>query len=271
MRLIGKEHFQSASQHPPTEDVKIEEIGEENDEDVVDIDIDPENINEEEIELVKALYLEENYEELDDDFMLKANLDQVLEEYEDDLPEPVPSVPKSELDEALDEFISEHKEMFEKEVEKKVRLDFEKIPFEEDHVLRAAMEREPSPVRNPADSESSEEIDDVVSHTSQYTNTDNRPAVLSVRKQKERKEKKTGDEGKEEEEEEVKGESGKRIRNETKEEKKIRKEKIKADKKTAREKKKTLKEMYKQEKVKLDEKDVGSYDIRQGTSIIKIS
>lgn len=272
-RLIGHEYFQNNVVLPQCDDVKIEEIGEEIDEDdVVDIDIDPDNINEEEAEVIKALYLEQNYEELDDDFMLKANLDDVLGEYEDEAPEPVPTVMKNELDAALDEFITEHKQMFVKETNKILGIHFEGIPFEQDHVLIAAIERESSSDKTPEESESSE-CDDVVSHASQFTNTDNRPVVLSLRERKPRKEKKNIPEEKEKEDEkeiDKEKESGKRIRTETKEEKKMRKDKIKADKKIARDKKRVLKEMYKSEKVKLDTKDVGTYDVRQGTSVIKL-
>ena len=56
-----------------------------------------------------------------------------------------------------------------------------------------------------------------------------------------------------------------------KEEKKIRKEKIKVEKKMIREKKKELKELQKIEKIKTDNRLVGTYDIRQGTSVIKLS
>ena len=211
------------------------------------------------------MYLEkEESEELEDDFMLQANLDEVLKEYKDDIPDTIPTVPLNELESALDEFIAENKKMF--EPEKKIFMDFERIPFEQDHVLQNVLDKEISPARTPVESESSDELDDVVSHASQYTNTDNRPALISLGKPKEKKQKKEPKTV----EEKVK-ESGKRERNETKEEKKIRKEKIKVEKKMIREKKKELKELQKIEKIKTDNRLVGTYDIRQGTSVIKLS
>ena len=112
-KIIGNQYFQDNLPVPQNEDVKIEEIGEEiqeGDEEIVDIDVDPNNINDEEVEVIKALYLEQNYDELDDDFMLKANLDEVLEEYKDDIPDDHLIIPQKDIDAALDEFISEQSE-----------------------------------------------------------------------------------------------------------------------------------------------------------------
>lgn len=255
--------------------MQIEEFDEE---DAVDIDIDPKNINDEEFEVIKALYDDKEYEELDDDFVVQANLDKVLEEYKEDVENVVTKIPQNEFEAAMDEFISEHKQMFTKEP--KFNMDFERLPFEQDYVLQAAIAKEPSPYHSPKVSDSSDESeDDVVSHASHYTNTDNRPEIVSIRtgekkkkgkgkKEKEKEKEKVEDDG---ENEEDKKESGKRKKNETKEEKKARKEKIKLEKKEAREKKKKLKDLYKVEKSKIDERDTGNYDIRSGTSVIKLT
>ncbi|OMJ75668.1 hypothetical protein SteCoe_25133 [Stentor coeruleus] len=269
-KLIGAEYFRDGLKKiEPTEDVQIEEFDEE---DAVDIDIDPKNINDEEFEVIKALYDDKEYEELDDDFVVQANLDKVLEEYKDDPENIVTKVSQNEFESAMDEFISEHQQMFTKEP--KLNLDFERLPFEQDHVLQAAIAKEPSPYHTPEPSDSSDESeDDVVSHASHFTNTDNRPEIVSIRTGESRKkigkDKKKKDE--DEKNDEDKKESGKRKRNETKEEKKARKDKIKMEKKEAREKKKKLKDLYKVEKNKIDERDTGNYDIRSGTSVIKLT
>ena len=266
-RIIGGEVFRDNLPLPAHPDVQIEEIGE--DEEVVDIDIDPDNINDEEVEVIKALYDEKEYEEIDDDFIQKANLDEVLNEYdfESDKPDKIVKVSKAELEEALQEFIVEHKPLFNEENFK--ILDFEGIPFEQDHVLKAALEQDSDSMKDPRESSESELEDDVVSNASHFTNTDNRPEVVSVRlsakviKTKSEKKPKVEDE-------EVKKESGHRCREETKEEKKERKEKIKAEKKAIREEKKKKKNELKLEKVKEEKRLAGNYDIRQGTSIIKL-
>jgi hypothetical protein len=268
--LLGAEYFRDNLPVPPPADVQIEEV---DTDEAVDIDIDPNNINDEEVAVIKALYEEDQeYEEIEDDFMLKANLDEVLEEYKEEVKEedPPAKVSKAELEEAMNEFVEEHKTML--EGEHKIFGDFEKIPYEQDHVLQAALTKEESSEqeeekKNSGDEESE---DDVVSNASHFTNTDNRPEVVSVRLGvKKEKKKETREEGKTEEI--VKKESGKRDRNETKEEKKARKEKIKVEKKAAREEKKKVKEMYKVEKEKISQQDVGKYDIRPGTSVLKLN
>ncbi|OMJ95490.1 hypothetical protein SteCoe_1084 [Stentor coeruleus] len=267
-KLIGAEYFRDGLKKlEPTDDVQIEEFDEE---DAVDIDIDPKNINDEEFEVIKALYDDKEYEEIDDDFVVQANLDKVLEEYKEDIENVVTKIPQNEFEAAMDEFISEHKQMFIKEP--KLNLDFERLPFEQDYVLQNAIAKEPSPYHSPEPSDSSDEIeDDVVSHASHFTNTDNRPGIVSIRTGKKKEKSKKEKEEKSEESEEDKKESGKRKRNETKEEKKERKDKIKMEKKEAREKKKKLKDLYKVEKNKIDERDTGNYDIRSGTSVIKLT
>lgn len=273
--LLGHEYFQDSLPVPGHPDVQIEEIGEEGEKDeeeeeeVVDIDIDPNNINDTEVEVIKALYDDKEYEEIDDDFIQQANLDEVLELYDEKNPEPeeeIKKVSRSELEEAMNEFVSEHEVMFYDKNQK--ILEFEGIPYEQDHVLHAMLERSSESSVDPRESSESESEDDVISNASHFTNTDNRPEVISVRLQpivrKEKKKKKV-------EKEEVKKESGKREKNETKEEKKERKEKIKADKKLLREEKKKRKVENKEEKNKVAGRAVGTYDIRQGTSVIKLS
>jgi hypothetical protein len=269
--LIGSQYFQDTPLKPiedtKIDDVKIEEVGEEyENSEEVDIDIDPNSINDDQFEVIKALYTEKDSDDLDDDFMIKANLEEVLEEYKENVPDVIQKIDDKELNEALDEFISDHKQMFSDE--KKLIMDFEKIPFEQDHVLQSLIDKEISPLVSPVDSDTSEEKDDVVSHTSQYTNTDNRPAVIAIR-QPRIKEKKI--EKQEVISAEIAKASGKREKNETKEEKKARKDKIKEDKKTIREKKKANKEIKKIEKHNADLRNVGNYDVRQGISVIKLS
>lgn len=267
-KLIGCEYFRDNLPMPQHPDVEFEEIGEEDD--AVDIDIDPDNINEAEVEVIKALYEDKEYEEIEDDFIQQANLDEVLELYDDGRKEPedeIKKVSRSELEDAMNEFVSEHQVMFHSENQK--IYEFEGIPFEKDHVLQAILDKSSESSVEFKESSESEIEDDIVSNASHFTNTDNRPEVVSVRLQpvvKKDKSKKNA-----EKEEEKKGESGQRVRNETKEEKKVRKEKIKAEKKVLREEKKKRKLENKEEKTKVVGRTVGTYDIRQGTSVIKLS
>lgn len=275
--LLGSQYFQDGLPIPQHPDVEIEEIGEEGEKDEegdeedeeVDIDIDPNNINDTEVEVIKALYDDKEYDEIDDDFIQQANLDEVLELYDEKNPEPednVKKVSKSELEDAMNEFVNEHQIMFYDKNQK--IFEFEGIPFEQDHVLHAILDRSSDSSVDIKESSESESEDDVISNASHFTNTDNRPEVISVRLQpvvkKEKKKKKV-------EKEETKKESGKREKNETKEEKKERKEKIKASKKLLREEKKKRKLENKEEKSKVVGRTVGTYDIRQGTSVMKLS
>jgi hypothetical protein len=269
--LIGGEHFRDTLppdfHHPSHPDVQIEELEEE---EAVDIDIDPENINDEEVEVIKALYDEKDYEEIDDDFIQQANLDEVLQEYDENLEEkeePIIKVSRSELEAALNEFITEHKPLFNQENPK--IFEFEGIPFEQDHVLKAALDKSSDSEKELEESSESQEEDDVISNASHFTNTDNRPEVISVRTSGRTSKKIVKKE--ENKELESKKISGRRERNETKEEKKIRKEKIKNERKEAREEKKKKKEEVKVEKAKEVKRGVGNYDVRQGTSVIKLN
>mmetsp|Transcript_17561 Transcript_17561/g.17525 ORF Transcript_17561/g.17525 Transcript_17561/m.17525 type:complete len:262 (-) Transcript_17561:26-811(-) len=261
--------------------------------------MDPNEMKPEQLDILEALYKDAEGEEgeLEDDFLQLANqegeeeLEEVMKEYESDSEsekeEPRGLVPKSVLDEAMEEFVQEHPTMFgetnlEKEEEEKEgtvhqkKITYEKIKPEEDHVMQRILaelvEEEPEEVEiDVPEPEYKVREDDINSVTSTYTNTDNRPIVVSVRSGADKKNKKLKREGeKEDEKEENKKQPGHRERGETKEEKKKRKEEIKAQKKESRERKKNIKILYKVEKSKQNELKSGTGDVASGYSIIKL-
>ncbi|CAG9318082.1 unnamed protein product [Blepharisma stoltei] len=297
--LVGEKYFD--------ENAKVDEglklIGEEpksneGEFEIVDIDMDPNEMKPEQIDILEALYKDAEGEEgeLEDDFLQLANqegeeeLEEVMKEYESDSEnekeEPRGLVPKSVLDEAMEEFVQEHPTMFGETNEDKKEEDatvytkkitYEKIKPEEDHVMQRILAELVEETAEEGEIEVPEpeykvREDDINSVASTYTNTDNRPIIVSVRPGADKKGKKLKGKGGEEEDEkeENKKQPGHRDRGETKEEKKKRKEEIKAQKKESRERKKNIKILYKVEKSKQNELNSGTGDVASGYSIIKL-
>mmetsp|Transcript_12329 Transcript_12329/g.17962 ORF Transcript_12329/g.17962 Transcript_12329/m.17962 type:complete len:304 (-) Transcript_12329:107-1018(-) len=264
--LIGKKYF-----------------GEEDSEDYdeVDIDLDPSAMDKEQIEVLEALY-DEDEAEIPDDFLMVANqeLDKVLEEYSDSEEEPQQTINQEDLREAMNEFISEHPAMFQNvEVDlpeftsdglvilRKKNCQPEKITFEEDHVLQEILQREEEEEVEDLPEPPQRDFNvDIQSVTSTWSNIDNRPKVIQL-VPKHKKEKPKKETPQVEEKEPV---QFKREQSESKEDKKQRKLKVKELKKASRERKKALKETATRQKLQHNSAQARGYDIAQGVSVLKL-
>lgn len=218
----------------------------------VDIDIDPSHPEHEQIEILEALYDEENYEgELDDEFFNIANKDdsefeEIMKMYDCDEAESNELISEDKVKEAIQEFKGQHKYLYKdqrgKEKATKGLGNNEVSDIEKDHIIQAILNRSSSAESEEKynENEESKEELDIESVASTYTNTDNRPHLVILKeKQKRTKQPKT----------EPKPEERPKThytidRQETKEDKKLRKQQVKEEKKLNRERKKALKLLF---------------------------
>lgn len=239
--------------------------------------------------VMAALDNAEDYDSMSSDFVQEAaatppedpEFEQVAEEYnteqrEEDYPRDV--IKGRELELLMEEFKREHPDMMEEEGKEEHVEDMPKpLDYDQDHLLHkweakdsdedgdAIAER----VYNQISYREPPETDDVESVVSTYTNTDNRPAVLTVKST--HKTPKTAPAKPEEPESKPAPQVISIPENETKEEKKARKAAFKEAKKDKRAQKKALKESFKSEKVRQTQQASGTYDTPQGYSVVKIS
>jgi protein LTV1 len=185
----------------------------------------------------------------------------------------------------MDDFKKEYPDMLEEQkapVEPVMEMPT-RIEYEQDHLLRKLEEMEEEETGDQIAEKAfarltyrePEEKDDVESVVSTYTNTDNRPAVISVSTAVKRTARATS------QPEAVSSEQPPASKpvstalpipaDETKEEKKARKAAIKTAKKEKRVQKKELKESFKSEKAKQVQQTSGTYDTPQGYSVVKIN
>jgi len=239
--------------------------------------------HEEEV-VLNALDAEDGiYEELEDDFVKQAEgeeeFEEVYQEYEEeDEYEEIKAediAPESELQDALKEFMEDHPSMFDNKEGVLDKLAAREVQIENNHCLKRVLEQEEPDLDVMYEklvAKEPEDRFDVETIVSTYTNTDNRPAVVSLTqaKPKKMKSKEGMDTHEEKESKEKIGTSGHRDRTETKEQRKERKAAIKLQKKESRLKKKELKILYKQEQLKQQKRDSMAYDIKDGLSVIKL-
>lgn len=237
--------------------------------------------HEEEV-VLRALEAEDGiFEEIDDDFVKQADaeeeFEEVYQEYEEeeDEEEEIKAeeiAPDSELQDALNEFIHDHPSIFENKEGVIEKLQARDSQLKENHCLTRVLEEEEPDLNAMYEqliARQPEDKFDVESIMSTYTNTDNRPAVVSLTQKKPRK---TNDKETPDIKETVEktGKSGHRDRTETAEQRKERKAAIKSQKKESRLKKKELKTLYKQEQLKQQKRDSMAYDVKDGLSVIKL-
>ena len=256
-------------------------------------------LNAQEQAVLAALDHASDYDSLNSDFIQEAaagpsedqEFQQVADDYEADEPEdayPRHILKGKALDALMADFKKEYPDMLEEQKapeEQKASeepvMEIPKIEYEQDHLLRKLEEMEEEETGDQVAEKAfarltyrePEEKDDVESIVSTYTNTDNRPAVISVCTAVKRT---AGVTSKPEavptEQPASKPSTALPIpADETKEEKKARKAAIKAAKKEKRVQKKELKESFKSEKAKQVQQTSGTYDTPQGYSVVKIN
>jgi hypothetical protein len=243
---------------------EVEEVKEEEEE------LDEEDLTDQQREVLEALE-DEGYEELEDDFVFKAEgeeVEEVFEEYDDEeigAPEVggVNSVSKAEFEAAMQEFIEEHPELLRKKKEHPLDVIG---PVEYDHLMQAAeaIDSDYEEYYTQMAVRAPEDPWDVESVTSTYTNTDNRPKVISV----------TSATAKLKPKEvhvppplvEVKKPQ------DSKEplDKKARKTAVKLERRENRKAKKELKQLYSVEQRKQGSRLAGRYDAPQGIAVHKL-
>ncbi len=253
-------------------------------------------LNPQEQAVLAALDHASDYDSLSSDFIQEAaagpsedqDFQQVAEDYEADQPEaayPRHILKGKALNALMDDFKKEYPDMLEEQkapVEPVMEMPT-RIEYEQDHLLRKLEEMEEEETGDQIAEKAfarltyrePEEKDDVESVVSTYTNTDNRPAVISVSTAVKRTARATS------QPEAVSSEpqpASKPVStalpipaDETKEEKKARKAAIKTAKKEKRVQKKELKESFKSEKAKQVQQTSGTYDTPQGYSVVKIN
>jgi hypothetical protein len=242
---------------------EVEEVKEEE-------ELDEQDLTDQQREVLEALE-DEGYEELEDDFVFKAEgqgVEEVFEEYDDEeigAPEVggVNSVSKAEFDAAMQEFIEEHPELLRKKKEHPLDVIG---AVEYDHLMQAAEATDSDyeeyytqmAVRPPEDPW------DVESVTSTYTNTDNRPKVISVTNAK-AKSKPTKVLAPSPLVEVKKPEDSKEPLD-----KKARKTAVKLERRENRKTKKELKQLYSVEHRKQGSRLAGNYDAPQGFAVHKL-
>jgi len=252
-------------------------------------------LNPQEQAVLTALDHASDYDSLNSDFIQEAaasptedpEFQQVAEDYEADLPEaayPRDILKGKELNALMEEFKREHPNLLEEQKPTEEQsLEMPKMEYEQDHLLRRWEEMEEEETGDQIAERAFEKLtyrepeekDDVESVVSTYTNTDNRPAVISVSRPEKRSfavsakpvapvsEVETGSKP---------ADTSLPVpADETKEEKKARKAALKAAKKEKRVQKKELKESFKSEKARQVQQTSGTYDTPQGYAVIKIS
>lgn len=234
-----------------------------------------EELNDNQLEVLAALEDDEDneYEEdLEDDFVLKAEGDDVAEVYEEyddeDIGAPesggITTVSKAEFDAAMREFAEQHPDLVRQKREHP--LDVIGI-VEYDHIMRAVEEDDSDYEEYYQKLTESAQKDewDIESVTSTYTNTDNRPKVISVTGAKP----KTKAKPKPVAPVEPQPPASKPIV-EVPTDKKERKAAVKLERREKRKNKKELKQMFSTERQKQGDRLAGKYDAPQGVSVHKL-
>lgn len=251
-------------------------------------------LNPQEQAVLAALDHASDYDSFSSDFIQEAaatpsedpEFQQVAEDYETDLPEaayPRDILKGQALNALMEEFKREHPDLLEEHKgPEEQTIEMPKIQYEQDHLLRKWEEMDDEETGDQVAERAFEKLtyrepeekDDVESVVSTYTNTDNRPAVISVSKLEKRPAAGTKPVALSSDSQTSSKPADTSLpvsADETKEEKKARKAAIKAAKKEKRAQKKELKESFKSEKARQVQQTSGTYDTPQGYAVIKIS